>query len=167
MGTDYERQAQNLNKYYDQAKQNAENSALSRGMARSSYAQDRLASLDSDRAQGLSDIDATKALAIQNAKAAILDNYNTNSENALAAEKKEFADNIMAHYNDYQAEINRVQNDNDTSNDWKIPYLQSARNQKILAQQTAAAKASGGRGGGGGGGGGTGSTSSTSTDSST
>ena len=151
VGTDYERQAQNLNKYYDQAKQNAENSALSRGMARSSYAQDRLASLDSDRAQGLSDIDATKALALQKAKAAILDNYNTTQANALSTEKKEFGDNIMAYYNDYQAEINKVQNDNDTSNDWKIPILQSARNQKILAQQTAAAKASKGSGGGGGG----------------
>ncbi len=153
IGTQFQQQADNLNAYYDTAKQNASNQALSRGMARSSYVQDRMAGLDSDRAKGLSDIDASKALAIQNAKAAILDNYNTTQANALATEKKEFGDNIMAYYNDYQAEINRVQNDNDTSNDWKIPILQSARNQKILAQQTAAAKASGGRGGGGGSGG--------------
>lgn len=154
VGTDYERQAQNLNKYYDQAKESANNNALSRGMARSSYVQDRQASLDSDRAQGLSDIDATKALALQKAKAAILDNYNTTQANALATEKKDFSNNIMAYYNDYQAEINKVQNDGDDSNDWKIPILQSARNQKILSQQGTAAKSTGGRGGRSGGGGG-------------
>jgi hypothetical protein len=158
IGTQFQQQADNLNAYYDTAKQNASNQALSRGMARSSYVQDRMAGLDSDRAKGLSDIDATKALALQKAKAAILDNYNTTQANALATEKKEFGDNIMAYYNDYQAEINRVQNDNDTSNDWKIPILQSALNQKILAQQTAAAKASKGSGGGGGGSGGSGTT---------
>ena len=143
VGTDYERQAQNLNKYYDQAKQNAENSALSRGMARSSYAQDRLASLDSDRAQGLSDIDATKALALQKAKAAILDNYNTTQANALSTEKKDFSNNINAYYNDFQQEINNVQGDGDSSNDWKIPILQAARNEKIAAQQKMAAKSTG------------------------
>lgn len=147
VGTDYERQAQNLNKYYDQAKQNAENSALSRGMARSSYAQDRLANLDSDRAQGLSDIDATKALALQKAKAAILDNYNTTQANALSTEKKDFSNNINAYYNDFQQEINNVQGDGDSSNDWKIPILQAARNEKIAAQQKMAAKSTGGRGG--------------------
>ena len=143
VGTDYERQAANLNKYYDQAKQSAENSALSRGMARSSYAQDRLASLDSDRAQGLSDIDATKALALQKAKAGILDNYNTTQANALATEKKDFSNNINAYYNDFQQEINNVQGDGDSSNDWKIPILQAARNEKIAAQQKMAAKSTG------------------------
>ena len=154
VGTQYDQQAQSLNKYYDQAKESANNNALSRGMARSSYVQDRQASLDSDRAQGLSNIDATRALALQKAKAAILDNYNTTQANALATEKQEFGDNIMAYYNDYQAEINKVQNDGDTSNDWKIPILQSARNQKILSQQGTAAKSTGGRGGRSGGGGG-------------
>jgi hypothetical protein len=158
VGTQYDQQAQSLNKYYDQAKQNAENSALSRGMARSSYAQDRLASLDSDRAQGLSNIDATRALALQKAKAAILDNYNTTQANALATEKKDFSNNINAYYNDFQQEINNVQGDGDGSNDWKIPILQAARNEKIAAQQKMAAKSTGGRGGrsGGGGGGATG-----------
>ena len=152
VGTDYERQAANLNKYYDQAKQSAENSALSRGMARSSYAQDRLASLDSDRAQGLSDIDATKALALQKAKAGILSDYSAAQADALATEKKDFSNNINAYYNDFQQEINNVQGDGDSSNDWKIPILQAARNEKIAAQQKMAAKSTGGSGGGGGGG---------------
>ena len=152
VGTQYDQQAQSLNKYYDQAKQNAENSALSRGMARSSYAQDRLASLDSDRAQGLSNIDATRALALQKAKSDILSDYHVGQEKALATEKKDFSNNINAYYNDFQQEINNVQGDGDSSNDWKIPILQAARNEKIAAQQKMAAKSTGGGGGGGGGG---------------
>ena len=152
VGTQYDQQAQSLNKYYDQAKESANNNALSRGMARSSYVQDRQASLDSDRAQGLSNIDATRALALQKAKSDILSDYHVGQEKALATEKQEFGDNIMAYYNDYQAEINKVQNDGDTSNDWKIHMLQSARNQKILSQQGTAAKSTGGSGRRGGGG---------------
>ena len=56
----------------------------------------------------------------------------------------------------YQAEINNVQGNNDPTDDWKIPYLQQARNQKILEQQAKAekeAKANGYAGGGGGTGG--------------
>ena len=140
VGAQYDQQAQSLNKYYDQAKQNAENSALSRGMARSSYAQDRLASLDSDRAQGLSNIDATRALALQKAKSDILSDYHAGQEKALATEKKDFSNNINAYYNDFQQEINNVQGDGDSSNDWKIPILQAARNKKIVAQQKMAAK---------------------------
>ena len=32
------------------------------------------------------------------------------------------------------AEINKIQGDNDPSNDWQIAYLQDARNQKIAGQ---------------------------------
>ena len=45
-----------------------------------------------------------------------------------------------------------MQGDGDSSNDWKIPILQAARNEKIAAQQKMAAKSTGGGGGGGGGG---------------
>ena len=152
IGTQYQQQADNLNKYYDQAKQNANNDALSRGMARSSYVGDRMASLDSDRAQGLSNIDATRALALQKAKSDILSDYHAGQEKALATEKQEFFNNINAYYNDFQQEINNVQGDGDSSNDWKIPILQAARNEKIAAQQKMAAKSTGGGGGGGGGG---------------
>ena len=154
IGTGYEMQKANLNKSYDQAKQNASNNALSRGMARSSYVQDRMANLDSERANALSGVDAAKALAIQNAKAAILSDYQDRQASNLAADKKEFANTINAYYNDFQQEINNVRDNGDPSDDWKIPYLQAARNEKILAQQKAAAKASSGSGRGSGGGGG-------------
>ncbi|MDP4117660.1 MAG: hypothetical protein Q8873_00505 [Bacillota bacterium] len=42
---------------------------------------------------------------------------------------------LGAYSNDYQARINTLTNDNDPSNDWQIPYLQSARNQKIATSQ--------------------------------
>lgn len=131
IGTGFETQKQNLNQSYDQAKQNAQNSALSRGMARSSFIQDREANLDSKRADSLSQIDASKALAIQNAKQNILNNYQTNVDNKLAAEKAEFANTIGAYGDNYMLEIERVRDNNDPSDDWKIPYLQAARQQKI------------------------------------
>ena len=141
IGTTYENQAKMIGDYYDTAQQNANNDALSRGMARSSFVSDRMAGLDAKRADALARNDAAKALAIQNAKTAILNNYQTNTANALANEKSEYANTIGAYYNDYQAEINRVLNNNDASDDWKVPYLQAARNQKlnnIAAAQAAA-----------------------------
>ena len=141
IGTTYENQAKTIGEYYDTAKQNANNDALSRGMARSSFVSDRMAGLDAKRADALTSNDAAKALAIQNAKTAILNNYQTNAANALANEKSEFANTIGAYYNDYQAEINRVLNNNDASDDWKVPYLQAARNQKLHDQATAQAAA--------------------------
>ncbi|MGL5998064.1 MAG: hypothetical protein ACRC1I_16385, partial [Pseudomonas proteolytica] len=141
IGTTYENQAKAIGNYYDTAQQNANNDALSRGMARSSFVSDRMAGLDAKRADALTSNDAAKALAIQNAKTAILNNYQTNTANALANEKGEFANTIGAYSNDYQAEINRVQGNNDSSDDWKVPYLQAARNQKlnnIAAAQAAA-----------------------------
>ena len=141
IGTTYENQAKAIGEYYDTAQQNANNDALSRGMSRSSFVSDRMAGLDSKRADALTSNDAAKALAIQNAKTAILNNYQTNTANALANQKSEYANTIGAYSNDYQAEINRVQGNNDASDDWKVPYLQAARNQKlnnIAAAQAAA-----------------------------
>ena len=141
IGTTYENQAKAIGDYYDTAQQNANNDALSRGMARSSFVSDRMAGLDSKRADALTSNDAAKALAIQNAKTAILNNYQTNTANALANQKSEYANTIGAYSNDYQAEINNVMNNNDASDDWKVPYLQAARNQKlnnIAAAQAAA-----------------------------
>jgi len=141
IGTTYENQAKAIGDYYDTAQQNANNDALSRGMARSSFVSDRMAGLDSKRADALTSNDAAKALAIQNAKTSILNNYQTNTANALANQKSEYANTIGAYSNDYQQEINNVMNNNDASDDWKIPYLQAARNQKlnnIAAAQAAA-----------------------------
>ena len=149
IGTTYETQARNIGNYYDTAKQNANNDALSRGMARSTYVSDRMANIDTDRATALTDNDAAKALAIQNAQANILSNYRTNTANALANEKSEYADNKMTYYNDYQAEINNVLGDNDPTNDWKADKLKGWRNEKLLAQEAAALKAAKSYGGGG------------------
>ncbi len=150
LGTGYETQKANLNTGYDNAKQNANNDALSRGMARSTFVSDRMANLDTSRANALTQVDASKALALQNAKTSIIDNYRTNTANALANEKTEFANTIGAYSQDYQQEINNVQGNNDSSDDWKIPYLQQARNEKIAAQEAAALKAAKGYSGGGG-----------------
>ena len=141
IGTTYENQAKMIGDYYDTAQQNANNDALSRGMARSSFVSDRMAGLDSKRADALTSNDAAKALAIQNAKTNILNNYQTNTANALANQKSEYANTIGAYSNDYQQEINNVMNNNDASDDWKVPYLKAARNQKlnnIAAAQAAA-----------------------------
>ena len=141
IGTTYENQAKMIGDYYDTAQQNANNDALSRGMARSSFVSDRMAGLDSKRADALTSNDAAKALAIQNAKTSILNNYQTNTANALANQKSEYANTIGAYSNDYQQEINNVMNNNDASDDWKVPYLKAARNQKlnnIAAAQAAA-----------------------------
>lgn len=58
------------------------------------------------------------------------DIYQT-QQNQQNAEKQEWINNIGQYSNDYQAEINNLMNDGDSSNDWKIAYLQNARNQKI------------------------------------
>lgn len=131
IGTGFDIQRQNLNKSYDLAKQNASNDALSRGMARSSYIGDRMASLDSNRADALSNIDATQAHALQAAKQDIIDRYRANEERKLALEKAEFAQNIGAYNDNYMLEIERIRDNGDPSDDWKIPYLQAARQQKI------------------------------------
>jgi hypothetical protein len=52
-----------------------------------------------------------------------------------------YVQNIGQFSNDYMAEILKLQNDNDPSNDWKIAYLQNARNQKIAGQNESQAKA--------------------------
>ena len=58
-------------------------------------------------------------------------------DSQFTAEKAEFAANIGAYSKDYMAQINRVQDDGDPSNDWQIPYLQDARNKKLAAQEEA------------------------------
>ena len=47
------------------------------------------------------------------------------------AEKQEWINNIGQYSNDYMAEINNLTNDGDSSNDWRIGYLNNARNQKV------------------------------------
>jgi hypothetical protein len=56
-------------------------------------------------------------------------------------EMDRYAQNIGQFSNDYMAEINKVMNDGDPSNDWQIGYLQNARNQKIAGQNQAQSEA--------------------------
>jgi hypothetical protein len=56
-------------------------------------------------------------------------------QNLADANKQSWLDTIGRFSDNYQAEIDRVQGDNDTTNDWQIPYLQAARQQKIQQQQ--------------------------------
>lgn len=55
--------------------------------------------------------------------------------------KQQWIDTIGAYSGDYQAQINKIANDGDPSNDWMIPYLQAARQQKLAGIEEAAAKA--------------------------
>jgi hypothetical protein len=56
-------------------------------------------------------------------------------QNLADTNKQSWLDTIGRFSDNYQAEINRVMNDNDLSNDWQIAYLQAARQQKIQQQQ--------------------------------
>lgn len=47
--------------------------------------------------------------------------------------RQQFIDTIGRYGSNYQAQIDIVSNDNDPSNDWQIPYLEAARQQKIDA----------------------------------
>jgi hypothetical protein len=47
--------------------------------------------------------------------------------------RQQFIDTIGRYGSNYQAQIDIVANDNDPSNDWQIPYLEAARQQKIDA----------------------------------
>lgn len=60
--------------------------------------------------------------------------------------KASYLDTIGRFGDNYQAEIDRVQGDNDTTNDWQIPYLQAERQKKVQnqAEQTAAQAAAAG-----------------------
>jgi hypothetical protein len=68
-----------------------------------------------------------------------LNRYNT-LYNMQNREIDRYVQNIGQFSNDYMAEILKLQNDNDPSNDWKIAYLQNARNQKIAGMNEAEAK---------------------------
>lgn len=52
----------------------------------------------------------------------------------------DFTDTMGQFSNDFQAQINVLENDGDTSNDWQIPYLNQARNEKIASMNAAAAE---------------------------
>jgi hypothetical protein len=74
-------------------------------------------------------------------------NYQQNRDNIgdsrYTQENKiqQFVDTIGRFYNDFKAEVNNVKNDGDTSNDWQIPYLEAARQNKVASQEASKTEA--------------------------
>lgn len=117
--------------------------------AQSSVESDRLTNL-SNVANARANIESGYEFDLANAKAGIesqalqnaIEQANRNYENSIAEKqyndklkaeiKSDYIDNIGAFYNNYQAEIDKVKNDGDPSNDWQINPLNNARNQKML-----------------------------------
>jgi len=56
------------------------------------------------------------------------------SESAFEQQKQDFVATINRYAQDFTAQIQSVQNDGDPSNDWQIPLLESARQDKITSQ---------------------------------
>lgn len=55
--------------------------------------------------------------------------------------RSDFLNTLGRFGGDFAAEIQMVENDGDPSNDWRIPFLQQARREKIVGQEEAAAAA--------------------------
>lgn len=84
-----------------------------------------------DLASAYAGIDANTMQQLINARqTADTTNYNRGRD-----AKADYVNTINQFGGDYQAEINKVQNDGDPSNDWQIPLLQSARTNKIEANK--------------------------------
>lgn len=107
------------------------NALLSRGWANSSYATDKALSVENAQADDINALETAKANAISAKASSLSDAYYTKQANDLANAKAEYAQYGTAPYSDnYMKEILNIQNDGDTSNDWKIPILYSARKDK-------------------------------------
>jgi hypothetical protein len=65
----------------------------------------------------------------------------TRSDNQTEHQKQDFITTIGQYSGDYTQAINDIANDNNTSNDWQIPYLKTARAEKVAAQNAAKATA--------------------------
>lgn len=63
--------------------------------------------------------------------------YNTNQADKA---KQDVINTLGAYSGDYQARYNQIANDGDPSNDWQLPYIQQARQEKITNQQALEAK---------------------------
>jgi hypothetical protein len=88
-------------------------------------------------------IDATNALEQQKYNTQLKTAADVTAYNRLQDAKGEYANTVGQFSNDYQAEIEKVANDGDPTNDWQLQYLSAARAQKMKDQkeQEAAAAA--------------------------
>lgn len=95
----------------------------------------------SDVYQNAAKIRATGDTSMANAASQYYATMAQQQADSQAQARSDFLNSIGAYANDYQAQINNVTNDGDTSNDWQIGYLQAARNQKLANQATSKADA--------------------------
>jgi hypothetical protein len=98
------------------------------------------ADIDADTMQAY--IDAMKTVQAQRLADNAAKGLTSIGEPTMAAQDRErqnYLSTIGRFSDDYQAEINRVQSDDDPSNDWQVAYLQSARQNKL--QEMAEARA--------------------------
>jgi len=74
------------------------------------------------------------ATAQSDAEIALLTQQLRDLESAETQTRQDTLATLGAYGADYQARINELQNDGDPSNDWVIPFLQTARQEKIQTQ---------------------------------
>lgn len=62
---------------------------------------------------------------------------------AEETERQRYIDTVGQFYENYQAEYNKIRDDGDPSNDWKLPIIAAARQEKIQTQNSSTAAAQG------------------------
>jgi hypothetical protein len=133
----------NLGELNQAEAQEKANIARNRANINNAYEQDVASASDNAKTQALEQAIAQYNTEQQYKLAAENQAFNQNlaskqyADEATATEKQDYLNNIGQFYNDYQAEINNIKNDNDTSNDWQIALLQAARQKKLRDLQTA------------------------------
>lgn len=103
--------------------------------------QTALSNLDSQQTQAIASAQQNVNSDVLNQNLSAIQNALSNYQSQQSTERADLLNSIGAYSNDYQAQINKLTNDSDTSNDWLIPYLQAARNEKIANQQSSASDA--------------------------
>jgi len=117
--------------------------------------QNNRAAADKERNNAMLALDQQVAQARSTGDASLADaanTYYTNYLNALQQQEQfdyqkqiqaqnDYANTIGAHSNNYQAEINKLLSSGVSEDDYRIKYLNAARNDKITNQQAAAAAA--------------------------
>ena len=94
----------------------------------------RLSEAQMLRDQGIATAESEADLMIMQNKLAELERIEADKKASDAKAESDFLMTIGRFSNDFQAEINRNKNDGDLTNDWQIPILEAARQDKIATQ---------------------------------
>lgn len=86
------------------------------------------------RDQGIATAESEADLMIMQNQLAELERIEADKKASEAKAESDFLMTIGRFSNNYQAEINRNKNDGDPTNDWQIPFLETARQDKIATQ---------------------------------